>query len=149
MEHKLEKLVKDNELLNKQKDDIIMSLKQKDEKIVHYEEVIKQKENTPDIFTRIKLANKIEEKDWTELISNTDALHQQFSKRLRKTYPQLLESDIRLCCLIKLGYTRKEQIILLTITEDNLDKRKQRLKKRLDNSRKWRKGDLEEIINSL
>ena len=32
---------------------------------------------------------------------------------------------------------------------DNLDKRKQRLKKRLDNNRKWRKGDLEEIINLL
>ena len=149
LEQELERLVKDNELLNKQKDDIIMSLKQKDEKIAHYEEAIKQKENTTDIFTRIKQTRKIEEKDWPELISNTDALHQQFSERLRKTYPQLLESDIRLCCLIKLGYTRKEQIILLTITEDNLDKRKQRLKKRLDNNRKWRKGDLEDIINSF
>lgn len=149
LEQELEKLIKDNELLNKQKDDIIMSLKQKDEKIGHYEEAIKLKENTPDIFTRIKQAKKIEEKDWPKLISNTDALHKQFSERLRKAYPQLLESDIRLCCLIKLGYTRKEQIILLTISEDNLDKRKQRLKKRLDNNRKWRKGDLEEIINSF
>ncbi len=149
LEQELERLVKDNELLKKQKDDIIMSLKQKDEKIEHYEEAIKQKENTPDIFTRIKQKRKIEEKDWPELISNIDALHQQFSERLRKTYPQLLESDVRLCCLIKLGYTRQEQIILLTITEDNLDKRKQRLKKRLDNNRKWRKGDLEEIINLL
>lgn len=111
--------------------------------------MIKQKENAPDIFTRIKQAKKIEEKDWPELISNIDALHKQFSERLRKAYPQLLESDIRLCCLIKLGYTRKEQIILLKLTEDNLDKKKQRLKKRIDNNRKWGKGDLEGIINSL
>lgn len=149
LEQELERLVKDNDSLNKQKNDAIISLKQKDEKIEHYGEAIKHKENIPDIFTRIKQARKIEEKDWPELISNTDALHQQFSERLKKTYPQLLELDVRLCCLIKLGYTRKEQINLLAITEDSLDKRKQRLKKRLDNNRKWRKGDLEDIIKSF
>ena len=97
-------------------------------------------------MTRISLAGKIEEDDWQELISYTNGLHLQFTKRLKKSYPQLLETDIRLCCLIKLGYTRSEQIELLSVTEDNFDKKKQRLKKRFDNNRKWRKGEFEEII---
>ena len=146
MEQEMDNLVKNNDLLNEQKAQIIVSLKQRDKEIEQYEEQIRQNNNTPDILTRISLAGKIEEDDWQELISYTNGLHLQFTKRLKKSYPQLLETDIRLCCLIKLGYTRSEQIELLSVTEDNLDKKKQRLKKRFDNNRKWRKGEFEEII---
>ena len=146
MEQEMDNLVKNNDLLNEQKAQIIVALKQRDKEIEQYEEQIRQNNNTPDILTRISLTGKIEEDDWQELISYTNGLHLQFTKRLKKSYPQLLETDIRLCCLIKLGYTRSEQIELLSVTEDNLDKKKQRLKKRFDNNRKWRKGEFEEII---
>ena len=146
MEQEMDNLIKNNDLLNEQKAQIIVSLKQKDKEIEQYEEQIKQNNNTPDILTRINQAGKIEEDDWQELVSYTNGLHLQFAKRLKKSYPQLLEADIRLCCLIKLGYTRSEQIELLKITEDNLDKKKQRIRNRLDNNRKWKKGELEDII---
>ena len=132
MEQEMDNLVKNNDLLNEQKAQIILALKQKDKEIEQYEEQIRYNYNVPDILTRINQAGKIEEDDWQELISYTNG--------------QLLETDIRLCCLIKLGYTRSEQIELLSVTEDNLDKKKQRLKKRFDNNRKWRKGEFEEII---
>lgn len=147
LEQEVSNLLEQNEKLNNQKSQILIRLNQKDEEIKQYEEIIKQRENTPDIFARIKLTHTIEEKEWPELIARTDALHQQFSERLRKAFPQLTDSDLQLCCLFRLGYDKTEQKSLLKITDDSLEKRKQRLKRRLDPSKKWEKGELEQFIH--
>lgn len=147
LEQEVSNLLEQNEKLNSQKSQILVRLNQKDEEIKQYEEIIKQRENTPDIFTRIKQAHTIEEKEWPELIARTDALHQQFFERLRKAFPQLTETDLQLCCLMRLGYDKKEQKSLLKITDDSLEKRKQRLKRRLDPNKKWEKGKLEQFIH--
>ena len=147
LEQEVSNLFEQNEKLNSQKSQILVRLNQKDEEIKQYEEIIKQRENTPDIFTRIKQAHTIEEKEWPELIARTDALHQQFFERLRKAFPQLTETDLQLCCLMRLGYDKKEQKSLLKITDDSLEKRKQRLKRRLDPNKKWEKGELEQFIH--
>lgn len=147
LEQEVSNLLEQNEKLNSQKSQILVRLNQKDEEIKQYEEIIKQRENTPDIFTRIKQAHTIEEKEWPELIARTDALHQQFFERLRKAFPQLTETDLQLCCLIRLGYDKKEQKSLLKITDDSLEKRKQRLKRRLDPNKKLEKGELEQFIH--
>lgn len=147
LEQEVSNLLEQNEKLNSQKSQILVRLNQKDEEIKQYEEIIKQRENTPDIFTRIKQAHTIEEKEWPELIARTDALHQQFFERLRKAFPQLTDSDLQLCCLMRLGYDKKEQKSLLKITDDSLEKRKQRLKRRLDPNKKWEKGELEQFIH--
>lgn len=147
LEQEVSNLLEQNEKLNSQKSQILVRLNQKDEEIKQYEEIIKQRENTPDIFTRIKQAHTIEEKEWPELIARTDALHQQFFERLRKAFPQLTETDLQLCCLMRLGYDKKEQKSLLKITNDSLEKRKQRLKRRLDPNKKWEKGELEQFIH--
>ena len=147
LEQEVSNLLEQNEKLNSQKSQILVRLNQKDEEIKQYEEIIKQRENTPDIFTRIKQAHTIEEKEWPELIARTDALHQQFFERLRKAFPQLTETDLQLCCLMRLGYDKKEQKSLLKITDDSLEKRKQRLKRRLDPNKKWEKGELEQFIH--
>ena len=147
LEQEVSNLLEQNEKLNSQKSQILVRLNQKDEEIKQYEEIIKQRENTPDIFTRIKQTHTIEEKEWPELIARTDALHQQFFERLRKAFPQLTETDLQLCCLIRLGYDKKEQKSLLKITNDSLEKRKQRLKRRLDPNKKWEKGELEQFIH--
>ena len=147
LEQDVSNLLEQNEKLNSQKSQILVRLNQKDEEIKQYEEIIKQRENTPDIFTRIKQAHTIEEKEWPELIARTDALHQQFFERLRKAFPQLTETDLQLCCLMRLGYDKKEQKSLLKITDDSLEKRKQRLKRRLDPNKKWEKGELEQFIH--
>ena len=147
LEQEVSNLLEQNEKLNSQKSQILVRLNQKDEEIKQYEEIIKQRENTPDIFTRIKQTHTIEEKEWPELIARTDALHQQFFERLRKAFPQLTETDLQLCCLMRLGYDKKEQKSLLKITNDSLEKRKQRLKRRLDPNKKWEKGELEQFIH--
>ena len=147
LEQEVSNLLEQNEKLNSQKSQILVRLNQKDEEIKQYEKIIKQRENTPDIFTRIKQAHTIEEKEWPELIARTDALHQQFFERLLKAFPQLTDSDLQLCCLMRLGYDKKVQISLLKITDDSLEKRKQRLKRRLDPNKKWEKGELEQFIH--
>ena len=149
LEQEVSNLLEQNEKLNSQKSQILVRLNQKDEEIKQYEEIIKQRENTPDIFTRIKQTHTIEEKEWPELIARTDALHQQFFERLRKAFPQLTETDLQLCCLMRLGYDKKEQKSLLKITNDSLEKRKQRLKRRLDPNKKWEKGELEQFLQSF
>ncbi len=149
LEQEVSNLVQRNEKLNNQKLQILIRLNQKDEEIKQYEEIIKQRENTPDIFARIKRTLTLEEKEWPELIARTDALHRQFTERLRKAFPQLTDIDLRLCCLLRLGYGRKEQIDLLKVTDDNLDKRRQRLKRRLDPDKKWGKGELEQFLQSF
>ena len=147
LEQEVSNLLEQNEKLNSQKSQILVRLNQKDEEIKQYEEIIKQRDNAPDIFTRIKQTHTIEEKEWPELIARTDALHQQFFERLRKAFPQLTETDLQLCCLMRLGYDKKEQKSLLKITDDSLEKRKQRLKRRLDPNKKWGKGELEQFIH--
>ena len=124
LEQEVSNLLEQNEKLNSQKSQILVRLNQKDEEIKQYEEIIKP-----------------------ELIARTDALHQQFFERLRKAFPQLTETDLQLCCLMRLGYDKKEQKSLLKITDDSLEKRKQRLKRRLDPNKKWEKGELEQFIH--
>ena len=147
LEQEVSNLLEQNEKLNNQKSQILVRLNQKDEEIKQYEEIIKQRDNAPDIFIRIEQTHAIEEKEWPELIARTNALHQQFCERLRKAFPKLTDTDLQLCCLIRLGYDKTEQKSLLKITDDSLEKRKQRLKRRLDPTKKWGKGELEQFIH--
>ena len=147
LEQEVSNLLEQNEKLNNQKSQILVRLNQKDEEIKQYEEIIKQRDNAPDIFIRIEQTHAIEEKEWPELIARTNALHQQFFERLRKAFPKLTDTDLQLCCLIRLGYDKTEQKSLLKITDDSLEKRKQRLKRRLDPTKKWEKGELEQFIH--
>ena len=149
MDVEIKQLHQQIKALKQRQSEILIRLNHRNDQIQQYEKIIKRKENIPDILTRIKKTNRIEEIEWPELIAHIDALHCQFSARLKKAYPELTDTDIRLCCLIKLGYDRKEQIELLALNEDSFYKRKQRLRKRIDKNKKWGKGELESFIRSF
>ena len=89
---------------------------------------------------------KIDEMVWPELIDKMDVTHRQFTKRLQAAYPKLQKADIRYCILWKLGYTKNTIIKLMNISEDNYHKRHQRIRARIDNTKKWEKGELEQFI---
>ena len=149
MDVEIKQLHQQIKALKQRQSEILIRLNHRNDQIQQYEKIIKRKESIPDILTRIKKTNRIEEIEWPELIAHIDALHCQFSARLKKAYPELTDTDIRLCCLIKLGYDRKEQIELLALNEDSFYKRKQRLRKRIDKNKKWGKGELESFIRSF
>ena len=149
MEAEIKLLHQQIKTLRQRQSELLIRLNHRNDQIQQYEKIMERKENIPDILTRIKKTARIEESEWPELIAHIDALHCQFSARLKKAYPELTDADIRLCCLIKLGYERKDQIALLALNEDSFDKRKQRLRKRIDKNKKWGKGELDSFIRSF
>ena len=149
MEAEIKLLHQQIKTLKQRQSELLIRLNRRNDQIQQYEKIMERKENIPDILTRIKKTARIEESEWPELIAHIDALHCQFSARLKKAYPELTDADIRLCCLIKLGYERKDQIALLALNEDSFDKRKQRLRKRIDKNKKWEKGELDSFIRSF
>ena len=149
MEAEIKLLHQQIKTLKQRQSELLIRLNHRNDQIQQYEKIMERKENIPDILTRIKKTARIEESEWPELIAHIDALHCQFSARLKKAYPELTDADIRLCCLIKLGYERKDQIALLALNEDSFDKRKQRLRKRIGKDKKWEKGELDSFIRSF
>ena len=149
MEAEIKLLHQQIKTLKQRQSELLIRLNRRNDQIQQYEKIMERKENIPDILTRIKKTARIEESEWPELIAHIDALHCQFSARLKKAYPELTDADIRLCCLIKLGYERKDQIALLALNEDSFDKRKQRLRKRIGKDKKWEKGELDSFIRSF
>ena len=149
MEAEIKLLHQQIKTLKQRQSELLIRLNRRNDQIQQYEKIMERKENIPDILTRIKKTARIEGSEWPELIAHIDALHCQFSARLKKAYPELTDADIRLCCLIKLGYERKDQIALLALNEDSFDKRKQRLRKRIGKDKKWEKGELDSFIRSF
>jgi len=126
-------------------------LSAKDEKLIAIQRIADEIKAHPNILVRLKQEGKhlTSDEEWEELLETTDRMYRNFSKRLLLAYPSLTRNDINLCCLIKQGYDAEKMSELLSITEESLTKRKQRLKKRLNRDRKWENGELESLINTF
>ena len=149
VEIEMKKLVQEVGKLKEQKAQILIRLSLKEEEMKRMEDQLEQVKNTPDIFVRIAETKRIEETEWPELIAKMDATYQQFTKRLQTAFPKLQKMDIRYCILWKLGYTKKFIIELMNTSEDNYFKRLQRIKARIDDSKKWEKGELERFLQDF
>ena len=149
VETEMKKLTQEVGKLKEQKAQILIRLSLKEEEMKRMEDQLEQVKNTPDIFVRIAETKRIEETEWPELIAKMDATYQQFTKRLQTAFPKLQKMDIRYCILWKLGYTKEFIIELMNISEDNYFKRLQRIKARIDDSKKWEKGELERFLQNF
>ena len=78
-----------------------------------------------------------------------DIASQDFSRRLLEVHPRFSENDLRFCCLIKLGCSLSDLCILLGVQEEAISKRKTRMRKHIDEGKKWKKGELEVYIKSF
>lgn len=72
---------------------------------------------------------KLTEQDWNKIIENTDAVFNNFTKRLKEAFPKMNEMDIRLCCLIKVQLSQSEMADILNIEKVSIKKRKLRIRK--------------------
>lgn len=68
---------------------------------------------------------------WEEVKEAINQLFDNYTLRLNKQIPSLTESDIQMCCLIKLRVSVSDIAILLAISPTSVSKRKQRLKERI------------------
>ena len=73
----------------------------------------------------------IEIEEWASIIREVDNLFDGYTQRLSKLIPSLTESDIQICCLIKLHISNPTIAILLAISSSSVTKRKVRLKERI------------------
>ena len=71
------------------------------------------------------------EEQW-EQISHDMKLHGDlFLTRLQEMHPNLSKSDIRLCVLVILSYREKEMAHCLSLTQETINKKKQRIAKKM------------------
>ncbi|MCX6281359.1 MAG: triple tyrosine motif-containing protein [Bacteroidetes bacterium] len=85
-------------------------------------------------FTRIHSLisrNMTTNQDWKIFEELFDQAHQDFFKRLKSSYPDLTQSDLKLCAYLKLNLSSKEIAPLLNISFRGVETRRYRIRKRL------------------
>ena len=91
------------------------------------------------------------ESEWNALFLLVNYRQDDFFTRLHQRYPELGEAEIELCCLLRMGFGKNEEIATFcNITSSAVTKRKQRLKQHLHIAGKYQKpGELEAFIQGL
>jgi len=69
--------------------------------------------------------------DWAIFETLFDQAHENFFKRLKQSFPELTQSDLKLCAYLKLNLASKEIAPLLNISIRGVEIRRYRLRKRL------------------
>jgi len=69
--------------------------------------------------------------DWKIFEALFDQAHENFFKRLKNAYPDLTQSDLKLCAYLKLNLSSKEIAPLLNISHRGVETRRYRLRRRL------------------
>lgn len=69
--------------------------------------------------------------DWEIFEALFDQAHENFFKRLKQSFPDLTQSDLKLCAYLKLNLSSKEIAPLLNISVRGVEIRRYRLRKRL------------------
>jgi DNA-binding CsgD family transcriptional regulator len=69
--------------------------------------------------------------DWDIFEALFDQAHENFFKRLKQSFPDLTQSDLKLCAYLKLNLSSKEIAPLLNISIRGVEIRRYRLRKRL------------------
>ena len=72
-------------------------------------------------------------------------LYGKFVERLYKTFSNIKEEDLKLCCLVKLGFTNEEIASILCVHPDTVNKRKLRFKSKFE-MENWGKGGFDTFI---
>ena len=79
---------------------------------------------------KVKKGKKLQlsQQELSSLFAAINACHHDFEKRLRAKYPSLTGTDVYLCCLLRMGVSNENIVVLLDTTENALKRRKYRIK---------------------
>lgn len=72
------------------------------------------------------------EKDWDEFRMYFEKVHSSFFENLKTHYPDLTQSDLKLCALISLNLSMKDMAELMGISPDSVKMARHRLRKKLN-----------------
>lgn len=80
-----------------------------------------------------QIANNITDEDeWIRFQENFDLIHENFFRELKKQYPSLTPTDLKLCSLLRLNYTTKEIAEMLNLSVRGVETARYRLRKKLE-----------------
>lgn len=125
---------------NMQLADSTMSIIKKNEVLIEIkDELEKQKEELGPRYparylqrlTTMIDKNISNDNDWEIFEALFDQAHENFFKRLKQSYPDLTQSDLKLCAYLKLNLSSKEIAPLLNISIRGVEIRRYRLRKRI------------------
>lgn len=89
-----------------------------------------------DLFKRLKEApHYIEAQDWPSIQEAVNIVYNNFAQRLQDEFPALTDTDLHICCLIKLKFTTSLIAALTRVSPPSITKRKQRIKERMSQSK--------------
>ena len=115
-----------------------LHLVQKNSFIQELKENLENLKNSPDKFKvefrRLVMLLKKEsasDKDWEVFKSYFSQVHDDFDNKLRNTYPEISEKEIRLASFLKMNLSTKEIADIFNVLPDSVLKSKYRLKKKL------------------
>ncbi|VXA98557.1 hypothetical protein [Maribacter litoralis] len=160
--HKLEKqlirrnkeleIQKANELLelkNKELAASVLQLVEKDEFLKDLKEKLKSNKDNlqqSEINKLLRTISVNNNNNWEEFRLRFTAVNEKFYKKLTKKYPNLTQSDHKVCALIKLNFSSKDMARLLGISVESVHTTRYRLRKKL---KLERKENLEDFIAQL
>lgn len=87
---------------------------------------------------QLKKVNKIieearnDERDWNLFEHSFNEAHENFFKKLKSQYPDLVPNDLKMCAYLRLNMSSKEIAALLNITTRGVEIRRYRLRKKLN-----------------
>jgi FixJ family two-component response regulator len=76
--------------------------------------------------------NITNEDDWKAFESNFEQAHEEFLKRIKKEYPNLTPSDLKLCAYIRMNLSSKKIAPLLGISMRGVENHRYRLRKKME-----------------
>lgn len=73
-----------------------------------------------------------DERDWNLFEESFNEAHENFFKKLKANYPELVPNDLKLCAYLRMNMSSKEIASLLNITTRGVEIRRYRLRKKLE-----------------
>lgn len=137
------------ELKNKELASSALQLIEKDEFLKNIKIIVRGKDDKLKIHEINKALRSISisnNQNWEEFKLRFIDVNKEFYDKIFKKYPNLSQSDQKICALIKLNFSSKEMSRLLGISVESVHTSRHRIRKKMDLPRNI---NLEDFINSL
>ncbi|NMH85886.1 tetratricopeptide repeat protein [Flavivirga algicola] len=95
------------------------------------------------ILKSISVSNNV---SWEEFRLRFTAINETFYKKITEKYPNLSQTDLKICALVKLNFSSKDMARLLSISVESVHTTRYRLRKKMGIARG---ENLEKFISSL
>lgn len=137
------------ELKNKELTESALRLIEKDEFIASIKTRLANQKDNVDVNVIKRILKSMQgspNSNWSEFEARFTTINQSFYKNLKAKFPQLKQTDLKICALVKLNFSSKDMARLLGISVESVHTSRHRLRKKLNLKRN---DNLEEFINDF